>query len=71
MHIMNNNNALYPLIAPYNWLYIKALSKVLPYTVFLISIIFISLYSKSIQGFLKQDQFTLINYIRLVFREYT
>ncbi len=30
MHIMNNFNALYPLITLYNALYIKALSKVLP-----------------------------------------
>lgn len=30
MHIMNNYNALYPLITLSNVLYIKALSKVLP-----------------------------------------
>ncbi len=29
-HILNNYNAVYPLIALYNALYIKALSKVLP-----------------------------------------
>ncbi len=30
MHIMNNYNALYPLITINNALYMKALSKVLP-----------------------------------------
>ncbi len=31
MHKMNNYNALYPLITIYNALFLKALSKVLPF----------------------------------------